>query len=1057
LAANWSLGIAPTNNQSLFITNAAAKTVTIDATTASVTSRMTVTNLTIGGVGAATNTLSLNNAGTASTNFLTVLNGLALATNGVTTIAGSALEVRGLAGGSLTVDGLLTLNTGILIATNPPTAAPSIVGNAGLGILQLVGGIAQFNNLRLGNVPGAQGIISQSGGSLSAAQAVIGNNGAGTLNLTNGSFSTPFLVVGANGPGVVNQMGGTNSLSGLLGIVNGPGSGTYNLSGGILNAGALEVGNTFLPPGPGTFTQTGGAVTVTNEFFVGHSGSTNTYNLTNGSLSAFVMSVATFGTGVVYQAGGNITVSSTLNVGDNSSSASGSYLLSGGTLSAGSAFIGNYGSGTMIQLGGTNSTAFTLALGEYSGSSGTCNLTNGLLVATDGAIGYGTTGLVNQAGGTANFTNSLTLAAQPGSSGTYNLLGGTLTVGANGLVINSGGVFTLAGGTVNANATNYGTLDVLGPVWNGRITLYADLGLGVPNFTVTNGLLNFSTLTLTNGSTLTLNGAGLDNEADLVLEGGTLAGNGRLANNASLSGGGTIAGSAGFVNNALVTVSGGNLTLANTGANVNNADIDLAAGLQLRLTGAALTNAGGLSLNTGVVAGTAQLVDGPGGSVTGRGSITSPFNNAGGEVLLDSGTLDIAQPFSNTGTIELTALAANLVGGTITSSGTIQGLGSIGNNLANNGTVEAIGGTLTLSGSVNNNSSGLLTAQSGAKLLVTSGLNSQAGVISLSSGTFDNNGWPLSNVGQISGCGTFRSGGLANNGTITFSGGLSTINGNVTNQLGRKVTLAYNPAIFTGTVANNGSVKVTSTTATFAGTYIENGTFTSDPATNYFTDVLIGAGGCFVGHAGDLFSVSGSLQNGSLQNVLWDTSEAELVFRGGPSHTFYLPGADAGTNYSGLTTNFAWKTFRLGSGESLTLQDGNGTPGAGLYTKSLILEGGLPQISSITGNGFKIYYDPAASGNGYLGGATYTLGGGGAIIPLAQPTLQILAITRLTNGTIKLDCMGAPNQAHSVLSSTNLLNWLSIGSATAAANGSFAFTDTNAVSFPTRFYRLSLP
>ena len=109
-----------------------------------------------------------------------------------------------------------------------------------------------------------------------------------------------------------------------------------------------------------------------------------------------------------------------------------------------------------------------------------------------------------------------------------------------------------------------------------------------------------------------------------------------------------------------------------------------------------------------------------------------------------------------------------------------------------------------------------------------------------------------------------------------------------------------------------------------------------------------------MGGAGDLFSVSGSFVNGSLQNVSWNTTEAELVFRGGASHTFYLAGADVGTNYSGLTTNFAWKTFRLASGESLTLQDGNGIRGAALYTRSLILEGGLAQISSVTGNGFKV-------------------------------------------------------------------------------------------------------
>jgi hypothetical protein len=564
-------------------------------------------------------------------------------------------------------------------------------------------------------------------------------------------------------------------------------------------------------------------------------------------------------------------------------------------------------------------------------------------------------------------------------------------------------------------------------------------------------------LPLTNGQTFSFYGLGLDNEGALVLAGGTLAGGGGLTNNAGLSGNGTIGGTGGFVNNALVTVAGGNLALANTGFNLNDGNIDLGSGLQLRLTGTALNNNGSLNMNNGAVLGSAPLINGAGGTVEGRGTISGPFSNAGGEVLLDTGTLNISQSFSNSGTIVLSALSANLTGGAVTSSGTIQGLGSIGNNLTNNGTVEAIGGTLTFSGSVINATNGLLAALSSGKVLVTVGLASQAGIISLSSGTFDNNGWPLNNTGEISGYGTFRSGGLANNGSITFSGGLTTINGNVTNQAAHKITLAHDPAIFTGMVVNNGTFKVTGTTATFAGTYLENGTFTSDPATNYFSDIIIGSRGYFVGHAGDLFAVSGNLRNSSLQNVLWDTSQAELDLRGGPSHLFYLAGADAGTNVSGLTTNFAWGTFRLGAGESLTLQDGNGVSGAALYTKSLLLEGGLPQIASITGNGYKIYYDPTAAGNGYLGGTTYALSGGGAIIPLLAPSLQIVAITRLTNGNVQLDCSGFPNQAHSVISSTNLAAWLTIGSATAAANGTFTFIDTNAPSFATRFYRLSRP
>src|SRR5213594_2785564 len=64
--ANWSLGVPPASSQAGdFITNAASKTVTIDATTTNTASTMTISNLTVTAPVGATNTLSLENAGLA--------------------------------------------------------------------------------------------------------------------------------------------------------------------------------------------------------------------------------------------------------------------------------------------------------------------------------------------------------------------------------------------------------------------------------------------------------------------------------------------------------------------------------------------------------------------------------------------------------------------------------------------------------------------------------------------------------------------------------------------------------------------------------------------------------------------------------------------------------------------------------------------------------------------------------------------------------------------------------------------------------------------------------
>jgi hypothetical protein len=75
---------------------------------------------------------------------------------------------------------------------------------------------------------------------------------------------------------------------------------------------------------------------------------------------------------------------------------------------------------------------------------------------------------------------------------------------------------------------------------------------------------------------------------------------------------------------------------------------------------------------------------------------------------------------------------------------------------------------------------------------------------------------------------------LENHGSITFTGELTTVNGPVTNENGQAIVVAYNPAIFTGLVTNNGggTFNIVSNTAVYAGgsSGIINGTFTNNVA-----------------------------------------------------------------------------------------------------------------------------------------------------------------------------------------------------------------------------------
>src|SRR5205814_7130 len=157
------------------------------------------------------------------------------------------------------------------------------------------------------------------------------------------------------------------------------------------------------------------------------------------------------------------------------------------------------------------------------------------------------------------------------------------------------------------------------------------------------------------------------------------------------------------------------------------------------------------------------------GAIIGRGTINMPLVN-NGKIVAGDGTLRIANGFSNVGIIEMAGSTATLSGGAIDNIGTIEGIGSINNVISNTtGSIEAVGGTLVLTGPLPT-STGLLAASNGNKLLFTQGLAINAGIMSLAGGTFDNSAKVITNTGQISGFGILRSGGLTNNGAITFAG-----------------------------------------------------------------------------------------------------------------------------------------------------------------------------------------------------------------------------------------------------------------------------------------------
>lgn len=79
------------------------------------------------------------------------------------------------------------------------------------------------------------------------------------------------------------------------------------------------------------------------------------------------------------------------------------------------------------------------------------------------------------------------------------------------------------------------------------------------------------------------------------------------------------------------------------------------------------------------------------------------------------------------------------------------------------------------------------------------------------------------------------------------------------------------------------------------------------------------------------------------------------------------------------------------------------------------------------------------------------------IVPII-PNVKINLVTPLPSGFFRLQGMGVPFKSHTVQATANLTQpFVTIGTVTAAGDGTFQFDDTNAASFAARFYRVTYP
>ncbi len=89
------------------------------------------------------------------------------------------------------------------------------------------------------------------------------------------------------------------------------------------------------------------------------------------------------------------------------------------------------------------------------------------------------------------------------------------------------------------------------------------------------------------------------------------------------------------------------------------------------------------------------------------------------------------------------------------------------------------------------------------------------------------------------------------------------------------------------------------------------------------------------------------------------------------------------------------------------------------------------------------------NGNVYVTGYETLTGGGTGIVTIKYIPISI---QRQTNGTVLIETQGTPGESFDIQASSDLLNWLDLGSVLADTNGLMQFDDTNAPNFPARFY-----
>ena len=565
------------------------------------------------------------------------------------------------------------------------------------------------------------------------------------------------------------------------------------------------------------------------------------------------------------------------------------------------------GSATATWGGGTNSWNMSSNwLGqETPGAETAVTISGGHADYATGGTIHPAAGSLTMTGGTLSISSgTLDLAgnASVGTSSTLRMMGGQLS--GPGTLTNSG-TMNLTNGSISMAVANQGlamfdaAMLTLTAGWNNTTGTAEFGGSGFGHSVTVSGgtFVNAGTLHVQNSAGHTLSGAFrnaglLDVDGSLMLEHG-----GRIIELA----GGTIDVSTG----GTLTIDGGTTNLTGSVAFTGAGSVNLTGGHTLDV-GSGYTHTGGKFLGMGgnvSVVGSGSFTNA--GTLTVNGDSNDIWNvavaNSGQLNVLGSGMFNVANGFSNTGTIELNGNVAGMTGGINVTGGTlVNQAGGVIHVVSGQGTEVIFGAfrtlgrldldddmTLSHNGAVIDLAGGTIDVASGTKLTIDGGTTKLSnGVALIGDGTLDFAGIHTLDIGTGYTLTSAVANMLSMSGSVTIAG-----SGTFTNQ--GSITLDKNDDHFAAALTNTGTIdvfggwrngNVVSGALNVYGGMVNTGLLMLENGSALSSQITVGAGvtltnqGSMVVSGSYLSSISGAFDN---QGSLIATSNLELSMAGG--------------------------------------------------------------------------------------------------------------------------------------------------------------------------------